>query len=51
MKILIVNDSSEVIGTIENLEGYDLNKPFARASIIGDIEDIIGEDNENEQSR
>ena len=44
MKILIVTDDSRLLGEIENIEDYDLDKPMARASIIDDIQDIIGEE-------
>ncbi len=41
MKILVIDDNSEVIGEIEDLQDYDLDKPMASSSIIENIKDII----------
>ena len=41
MKIQIIADDGQLLGTIEGIDEYNLDKPMARASVIGDIQDII----------
>lgn len=41
MKLLLVSESGEVLSTIEKIDKYDLEKPFARAALIDEIKEAI----------
>lgn len=41
MRLLLVNDNGEVVGSIDNAEEYDLNKTAAAADLINNIRDLI----------
>lgn len=41
MKLAIIDDKGEVHTVIEKLEKYNLDKPIARASVIGEIQDSL----------
>ena len=37
MKLALITDDGEIIDVTEDVEEYDLEKPFARASVIDDV--------------
>jgi hypothetical protein len=37
MKLCLINDEGKVVGTLEDVETYDLTKPAAHADIIESI--------------
>lgn len=41
MKILVVDDEGTVIGTVEDLQDYNLDRGFARVALIDEIKEIL----------
>ena len=42
-KLIITTDEGEVLGVIEALESWDLNKALARAELMLEIQEILEE--------
>ena len=41
MKLIIVTKNDTVVETIENLQEYDLDKPFAQAEVLEQIREAV----------
>lgn len=41
MKLLLVNDKNEVVGTLDDVDHYDLTKPLARDNVVNLVQDMI----------
>ncbi len=48
MKLVVIDNEGIVWDITDDLEGYDLSKPMAASSIIGDIQSVLEDIAEDE---
>lgn len=41
MKLTLTTDDGELLGVVEHVEGYDLNKPIGAAGFLDDIRSLL----------